>query len=82
MLVAPGPRVDRHTPGDPVISPQVAASIAPAVSCFIKRKRMSRSRAASISSTDSPPGCPTMKGVPASLNASASTSTVLAMMPP
>src|SRR5918997_3337542 len=82
MLAAPGPRVDRHTPGEPVISPQVDASMAPATSCFIRRNGMLRWRAASISSTDSPPGCPTMNGVPASLNASASTSTVVAMVPP
>ena len=69
MLVAPGPRVDRQMPGLPVRSPQVAASMAPATSCFISRKRIWRWRAASISSTDSPPGWPTMKGVPASLNA-------------
>src|SRR5262245_7162971 len=78
ILAAPGPRVDRHTPGLPVISPQVAASIAPATSCFMSRKRMPRCRPASISSTDSPPGWPTMNGVPASLKASASTSTVVA----
>src|SRR5215467_5052402 len=77
MLVAPGPRVDMQMPGLPVISPQVEASMAPATSCFISRNRIWRWRAASISSTDSPPGCPTMKGVPASLNADASTSTVV-----
>src|SRR5215467_7393355 len=77
MLVAPGPRVDMQMPGLPVMSPQVEASMAPATSCFISRKRIWRWRAASISSTDSPPGCPTMKGVPASLNAVASTSTVV-----
>src|SRR5581483_6292066 len=77
MLAAPGPRVERHTPGLPVISPQVAASMAPATSCFISRKRIWRWRPASISSTDSPPGCPTMNGVPAALKASASTSTVV-----
>ena len=38
MLAAPGPRVERHTPGLPVISPQVAASMAPATSCFIKQE--------------------------------------------
>src|SRR5580658_2372749 len=81
MLVAPGPRVDMQMPGLPVMSPQVAASMAPATSCFIKRKRIWRWRAASISSTDSPPGWPTMNGVPASLNALASTSTVVAMAP-
>src|SRR6266853_4820156 len=77
MLVAPGPRVDMQTPGLPVMSPQVEASMAPATSCFISRNRIWRWRAASINSTDSPPGCPTMKGVPASLNALASTSTVV-----
>src|SRR5216684_5703165 len=77
MLVAPGPRVDMQTPGLPVMSPQVEASIAPATSCFMSRNRIWRWRAASINSTDSPPGCPTMKGVPASLNALASTSTVV-----
>src|SRR6266853_1259440 len=77
MLVAPGPRVDMQTPGLPVMSPQVEASIAPATSCFMSRNRIWRWRAASINSTDSPPGCPTMKGVPASLNAVASTSTVV-----
>src|ERR1051325_6269735 len=80
MLVAPGPRVDRQMPGLPVMSPQVAASMAPATSCFISTNRICRSRAASISSTDSPPGCPTMKGVPASLNAAASTSTVVVIV--
>src|SRR5262249_14639620 len=82
MLVAPGPRVDRHTPGLPVMSPQVDASMAPATSCFISRKRIWRWRAASINSTDSPPGCPTMNGVPASLNASESTSTVAVIRRP
>src|SRR6266849_8207873 len=77
ILVAPGPRVDMQMPGLPVISPHVEASMAPATSCFISRNRIWRWRAASISSTDSPPGCPTMKGVPASLNAVASTSTVV-----
>src|SRR5215471_4416034 len=77
MLVAPGPRVDMQMPGLPVMSPQVEASMAPATSCFISRNRICRWRAASINSTDSPPGCPTMKGVPASLNADASTSTVV-----
>ena len=56
MFEAPGPRVDMQTPGEPVISPQVAASIAPAVSCFTKMKRSPFSRAACIISTDSPPG--------------------------
>ena len=56
MLVAPGPRVDMQMPGLPVMSPQVAASIAPATSCFISRNRIWRWRAASISSTNSPPG--------------------------
>src|ERR1700676_1626511 len=79
MLVAPGPRVDMQMPGLPVMSPQVAASIAPATSCFISRNRIWRWRAASINSTDSPPGWPTMNGVPASLNAAASTSTVVDM---
>src|SRR5262245_28278996 len=79
MLVAPGPRVDRQMPGHPVMSPQVAASMAPATSCFISRNRIWRWRAASMSSTDSPPGWPTMNGVPASLNAVASTSTVVVM---
>src|SRR6266852_4923771 len=82
MLVAPGPRVDMQTPGLPVMSPQVEASMAPATSCFISRNRIWRWRAASISSTDSPPGCPTMKGVPASLNADASTSTVVVITEP
>src|ERR1700716_1519314 len=82
MLVAPGPRVDMQMPGLPVISPQVAASMAPATSCFINRKRIWRWRAASISSTDSPPGCPTINGVPASLNAVASTSTVVVIAEP
>src|SRR5215468_3108329 len=77
MLVAPGPRVDMQMPGLPVMSPQVEANIAPATSCFISRNRIWRWRAASINSTDSPPGCPTIKGVPASLNAVASTSTVV-----
>src|SRR5215471_4258889 len=77
MLVAPGPRVDMQMPGLPVMSPQVDANIAPATSCFISRNRIWRWRAASINSTDSPPGCPTIKGVPASLNAVASTSTVV-----
>src|SRR5262245_54668494 len=75
MLVEPGPRVDRQMPGLPVRSPQVEASMAPATSCFISRKRICRWRAASMSSTDSPPGWPTMKGVPASLNAATSAST-------
>ena len=52
--------------------------MAPATSCFISRKRIWRCRPASISSTDLPPGWPTMNGVPAALNASASTSTVVA----
>src|SRR5215468_10353696 len=80
MLVAPGPRVDMQMPGLPVMSPQVEASMAPATSCFISRNRIWRWRAASISSTDSPPGCPTMNGVPASLNAAASTSTVVVIV--
>src|SRR5580700_2821452 len=80
ILAAPGPRVERHIPGLPVRSPQVAANIAPATSCFIRRNRICRWRAASISSTDSPPGCPTMNGVPASLNAVASTSTVVVIL--
>src|SRR5580700_5081517 len=82
ILAAPGPRVERHIPGLPVRSPQVAANIAPATSCFIRRNRICRWRAASISSTDSPPGCPTMNGVPASLNALAITSTVVDISPP
>ena len=45
MLAAPGPRVDRQMPGLPVMSPQVAASMAPATSCFISRKRIWRWRA-------------------------------------
>jgi hypothetical protein len=36
--------------------------------------------AASISSTDSPPGCPTMNGVPISLKAAAISSTVVVVM--
>ena len=82
MLVAPGPRVDMQMPGLPVISPQVDASMAPATSCFISRNRIWRWRAASINSTDSPPGCPTMNGVPASLNACASISTVVVIAEP
>jgi len=77
MLVAPGPRVDMQMPGLPVTSPQVEASMAPATSCFISTNRIWRWRAASISSTDSPPGCPTMNGVPASLKAVARISTVV-----
>src|SRR4030088_729499 len=79
MLVAPGPRVDMQMPGLPVRSPQVAASMAPATSCFISRNRIWRWRAASISSTDSPPGCPTMTASAGSLNPAASTSTVVSM---
>ena len=56
--------------------------MAPATSCFISRKRICRWRPASISSTDSPPGWPTMNGVPASLKAAASTSTVVATRVP
>jgi hypothetical protein len=81
MLAAPGARVDRQTPGEPLISPQVAASIAPGLSSFVKMKRTSRWRAASIISVDSPPGWPTMNGVPACLNASTMTSTVVGMRP-
>ena len=79
------PEPDRaagHPPGDPLTSPEVAASLAPAVSCFLKLNLSPRWRAASIISTDSPPGCPTMKGVPASRNASTSTSTVVDMITP
>ena len=63
IFVAPGPRVDKHTPGVPLISPHVEASMAPATSCFISMKRIPCAFAASINSTDSPPGWPTIKGV-------------------
>src|SRR3990172_9157234 len=63
-FAAPGPTVETHTPGTPVICPVTSAMNAALASCAMRWNSIPTRRQASTKSTISPPGWPKMRVTP------------------
>ncbi|KJZ96208.1 hypothetical protein ClosIBUN13A_CONTIG167g02591 [Clostridium sp. IBUN13A] len=65
-MVAPGPRVDKHTPAFPVSLPYTSAINAAPCSCLVVINFIDESRKAFITSRFSSPGIPKIYSTPSS----------------